>query len=84
MEKANKEYLRQLIENTLKKYSDFEIDFHDSPGVKITYIATKKRFPIGLRCGMSGLAEMKRWHVKESERISQTCQYYNKIYRVMK
>ena len=82
MEKADKEYLRRLIDNTLKKYNDFAIDFHDSPEVKITYVATKKRFSVGLRCGMSGLAEMKRWHAKEAEKISRTCQYYNKIYRV--
>lgn len=81
MEKPSKEYLEQLMENTLKKFNDFECNFFDFPEVQISYIATKKRFNIGLRSGLSGLAEIKAYQTKESTSIRKDCQFYNKLYK---
>ena len=80
MEKPSKEYLEQLMENTLKKFNDFKCDFFDFPEAQISYIATKKRFNIGLRSGLSGLAEIKTYQTKESTSIRKDCQFYNKLY----
>lgn len=79
--KPDKEYLKQLIEDTLKKFNDFDCDFFDFPEAEISYIATKKRFNIGLRSGLSGLAEMKTYKSKESTSIRKNCQFYNKFYK---
>lgn len=81
MERPSKEYLKQLIEDTLKNFSDFECDFFDFSEAQISYIATKKRFDIGLRSGLSGLAEMKKYKSKEATSIRKNCQFYNKFYR---
>lgn len=79
--KPDKEYLKQLIEDTLQNFNNFECDFFDFSEAKISYIATKKRFNIGLRSGLSGLAEMKIYKSKESMSIRKNCQFYNKFYK---
>ena len=81
MERPSKEYLKRLIEDTFKKFNDFECDIFDFPEAQISYIATKKRFNIGLQSGLSGLAEMKTYKSKESTSIRKNCQYYNKFYK---
>ena len=81
MERPSKEYLKQLIVDTLKKFNDFECDFFDFSEAEISYIATKKRFNIGLRSGLSGLAEMKTYKSNESTSIRKNCQFYNKFYK---
>lgn len=76
MERPSKEYLKQMMEDTLKKFNDFECDFFAFSEAEISYIIN-----IGLRSGLSGLAEMKIYKSKESTSIRKNCPSYNKFYK---
>ena len=77
-----KEYLQQLLENTKQLYDSFEYPNLDLSLAKITYIPTKKRNYLGIRAGIDGLSEMKRYNVREVDSIRKNCMFYNKYYKV--
>ncbi len=81
MDKPSKEYLKNLIIKTQKKFNDFVCDFSDTQTADVTYVCTKKRNLMGMKSGIAGLAEMKTYNVKESQSISPNCKYYNKFYK---
>lgn len=80
--KPDKKYLKKLITDTRQKFEEFTYPELDLSSASITYIPTKKRNFMGLKAGLDGLAEMKRYKVKESDRIRSNCMFYNKFYKV--
>lgn len=80
--KPDKEYLKQLIEITKQKFDEFEYPALDLSLAEITYIPTKKRNYLGMKSGIDGLAEMKKYKVKESTKIRSNCMFYHKYYKI--
>ena len=81
MNHPDKKYLEHLIEQITQKCTDFKYPELDLSAAVITYIPTKKRYFTGLRSGMDGLAEMKKYNVKESPAIRPNCMFYHKFYK---
>ncbi len=81
MSKPSKEYLKELIIETQKKFNDFVFEFSNAKTADVTYVCTKKRNPIGMKSGIAGLAEMRTYNVKELQSIRPNCKYYNKFYK---
>lgn len=80
--KPEKAYLETLIASTEKKFEEFAYPDLDLSSASITYIPTKKRNFMGLKAGIDGLAEMKKYKVKESSKIRSNCMFYHKFYKV--
>lgn len=81
MEKPSSTYLKELIIETQNMFNDFVCEFSNAETADVTYVCTKKRNLMGIKCGIAGLAEMKAYNVKESPSIRQNCKYYNKFYK---
>lgn len=81
MSKPSREYLIKLMEDTQEEFERFSYVESDVQNEKITYVCTKKRNIMGILSGLSGLAEMKKYKVKEACNISSNCKYYNKFYK---
>lgn len=79
MNKPSKEYLKELIIETQKKFNNFVFEFSNAKTADVTYVCTKKRNLIGIKSGIAGLAEMKTYSVKELQSIRPNCKYYNKF-----
>lgn len=79
--KPDKDYLKNLIEETEQKFEEFTYPELDLMSASVTYISTKKRNFMGLKVGLDGLAEMKRYKVKESDKIRSNCKFYNKFFK---
>ncbi|MDE6568555.1 MAG: hypothetical protein K2K70_12600 [Lachnospiraceae bacterium] len=82
MMKPEKEYLKSLIEITRRLFDEFEYPALDLSTAEISYIPTKKRTDMGLKMGLDGLAEMKKYRVKESSKIRSNCKFYQKFYKI--
>ena len=82
MEIPAKEYLQTLLCTAHQKFNDFQRVELDSSCFDISYIPTKKRNFMGLKEGISGLAEMCKYKVKESATIRSDSMYYHKHYKV--
>lgn len=80
--KPDKDYLKNLIEETEQKFEEFTYPELDLSAASVTYTPTKKRNFMGLKAGLDGLAEMKRYKVKESDKIRSNCMFYNKFFKV--
>lgn len=80
--KPDKDYLKNLIGETEQKFEEFTYPELDLSAASVTYIPTKKRNFMGLKDGLDGLAEMKRYKVKESDKIRSNCMFYNKFFKV--
>ena len=80
--KPDKEYLKQLIEFTKQKYDEFEYPDLDLSKTEVTYIPTKKRNYMGIKLGIDGLEEMKKYKVKETAKIRSNCMFYHKYYKI--
>lgn len=81
MEIPSKEYLRQCLNTALQKFNEFNRVEEDTFNYKISYIPTKKRNFMGIKDGLSGLAEMRKYHVKESATIHPNAMYFQKLYK---
>lgn len=81
MNKPTREYLIELMKDAQEKFVHFSYVKSDVPNEKITYVCTKKRNMMGILSGLSGLAEMKKYEVKEVFSIGSNCKYYNKFYK---
>ena len=81
MEIPTKEYLQTLLNSAQQKFNDYERLELDTTPFEITYIPTKKRNWLGLKDGISGLAEMRKYKVKESSIIRSNSMYYHKLYK---
>ncbi len=81
MEIPSKEYLQMLLTSAHQKFKDYERLELDTTTFEITYIPTKKRNFMGLKDGISGLVEMRKYKVKESATIRSNSMYYHKFYK---
>lgn len=81
MEIPSKEYLRGLLDTAKQKFGGFEPVDLDTSCFDISYISTKKRNFMGLKDGISGLAEMRKYKVKQSVTIRSNSMYYHKLYK---
>ena len=82
MEIPSKEYLQMLLTSAHQKFKDYErLELDATTSFEITYIPTKKRNFMGLKAGISGLVEMRKYKVKESATIRSDSMYYQKIYK---
>ena len=81
MEIPSKEYLQMLLTSAHQKFRDYEQLELDTTTFEITYIPTKKRNFMGLKDGISGLAEMRKYKVNESTTIRSNSMYYQKLYK---
>lgn len=81
MEIPSKEYLQMLLDAAHQKFNNFERVELDTSCFDISYIPTKKRNFMGLKDGISGLVEMRKYKVKESTSIRSNSMYYQKFYK---
>ena len=81
MEIPSKAYLQMLLDTAHQKFHDFERAEPDTSCCAISYIPTKKRNFMGLKDGISGLAEMRKYKVKETAAIRANSMYYQKLYK---
>ena len=82
MNKPDKEYLQELLLEAQRSFEQFQPSALELSESSVSYIPTKKRNYMGLKLGISGLAEMKRYNVKESPTVRSNCGYYHKLYKV--
>lgn len=80
--KPEKEYLNQMIAETKKKFDEFVCIDLDLSSANVSYIPTKKRNWMGLKLGLEGQAEMKKYKVTESQKIRSNCTFYHRIYKL--
>lgn len=81
MKMPSKDYLQTLLNTAHQKFNDYERLECDTTPLSISYIPTKKRCFMGLKDGISGFAEMRKYKVKESSQIRSNCMYYQKLYK---
>ncbi len=81
MNKPSREYLIELMKDAQEKLDRFSYVESGAPNEMITYVCTKRRNMMGILSGLSGLAEIKKYEVKETCSIGSNCKYYNKFYK---
>lgn len=81
MKIPSKDYLQTLLNTAHQKFNDYERPELDTTLFEISYIPTKKHNFMGLKDGISGLADMRKYKVKETSTIRSNSMYYQKLYK---
>lgn len=81
MVKPEKAYLCQLLAEAQEKFQAVQLDGADLSNTEISYLPTKQRFLAGLRLGLSGQAEMRKYKLQERNKLRSGCRFYLRMYR---
>lgn len=80
--KPEKDYLKSLIDTTMKKFEEFEYPELDLDVAEITYLPTKKSSFSGILSGAADLSRLKANKITESTKIRSNCKNYIKRYYI--